>query len=252
MFSVWRPADFTGACVHVRLVWCRSDNQAMTSLVLLAALTTAPPQAACKPQFAPLTTGTHAGDSSQPFWRRKEAGDWGGDGWLGWTWSSGTLQPVRLIVTDRPNDDDHDEDQVTIESIPDVAFAVRCVPGLRAGRIQPTRVMNDSLDPKRALNIALGSRRYELRLESARTDLFDAQVVLTDGSRTQVLYAADGFADEPHFDIQWAGDLDRDGKLDLVVNLNRKYSVHPYRLILSSKASGSPLVGEAAVFTTGD
>ena len=239
-------------CAPFRLVQRWSDNQAMTSFVLLAALTTVPPQAVCKPQFAPLTTGAHAGASSLPFWRREEAGDWSGDGWLGWTWNSETLQPVRLIVTDRPKDDDQDDDEVTVESIPDVTFAVRCVPGLRAGRIQATHVMNDSLDPKRALKLALGSRRYELRIRSARADLFDAEVILTDGSRTQVLYAAGGFADEPHFDIQWAGDLDRDGKLDLVVNLNRKYSVHPYRLLLSTKASEAQLVGEAAVFETGD
>ena len=157
-----------------------------------------------------------------------------------------------MIVTDRPKDDEQDDDEVTVESIPDVTFAVRCVAGLRAGRIQATHVMNDSLDPKRALKLALGSRRYELRIQSARADLFDAEVILTDGSRTQVLYAADGFADEPHFDVTWAGDLDRDGKLDLVVNLNRKSSVHPYRLLLSTKASGSQLVGEAAVFETRD
>jgi hypothetical protein len=30
------------------------------------------------------------------------------------------------------------------------------------------------------------------------------------------------------------------------------YSWHPYRLLLSSKAVGTELVGEAAVFETGD
>jgi hypothetical protein len=36
------------------------------------------------------------------------------------------------------------------------------------------------------------------------------------------------------------------------VNLDRKYSWHPYRLLLSSKASARQLVGEAAIFETGD
>jgi hypothetical protein len=36
------------------------------------------------------------------------------------------------------------------------------------------------------------------------------------------------------------------------VNLSRKYSLHPYRLLLSSMASGTDLVGDAAVFETGD
>ena len=77
-------------------------------------------------------------------------------------------------------------------------------------------------------------------------------MILTDGQQTQVLYSADGFTDEPHYDVVWAGDLDRDGRLDLVVNLHRKYSCHPYRLLLSSFASNGQLVGDAALFETGD
>ena len=76
--------------------------------------------------------------------------------------------------------------------------------------------------------------------------------MLTDGTRSQVLYSVDGFADGPHFQIEWAGDLDRDGRLDLVVNLSRKYSHHPYRLLLSTKASAVEIVGEAAIFETFD
>ena len=117
----------------VRLVWYQSDNQSMTSFVLLAALATAPPQTMCKPQFAPLTTGTHAGASGPPVWSREKAGDWGGDDWLGWTWMSERLQPVRLIVTDRPKADEHDGSEVTVESFPEVTFAVRCVPGCAPG-----------------------------------------------------------------------------------------------------------------------
>jgi hypothetical protein len=226
----------------------------MTILVLLLALTRVPAQTECKPQFAPLNTGSHSGASNVPFWRKDEAGEWDGEGWLGWRGNrDDTLRPVRLIVRDRPKDPGDDSEEVTVEWAPDVTFAVRCIPNLRAGRIGTTNMVNESsLEPKHPLNISLGSRRYELRLQSAREDLYDAQVILSDGHQKQVLYSADGFADEPHFDIVWAGDLDRDGKLDLIVNLQRKYSWHPYRLLLSSKAVGAELVGQAAIFETGD
>jgi hypothetical protein len=118
--------------------------------------------------------------------------------------------------------------------------------------IQTSRVMNDALQPDHPLTISIGFRHYELRLQSARDDLADARVVLSDTSRTQVLYSADGFSDDPHYVVEWAGDLDGDGKLDLVVDLHRKYSVHPHRLLLSTKAAGDQLVGEAAVFETLD
>ena len=67
----------------------------------------------------------------------------------------------------------------------------------------------------------------------------DSKVVLSFGTRSQVLYSADGIADDPHYDVVWAGDLDADGKLDLVVNLHQKYSWHPYTLLLSSRATPS-------------
>lgn len=91
-----------------------------------------------------------------------------------------------------------------------------------------------------------------MRLQSAREDRTDAGVILSDGRDTQVLYSADGFVDEPHYFIEWAGDLDRDGRLDLVVNLSRKYSWHPYRLLLSSAAGPGQLVADVALFETGD
>ena len=75
-------------------------------------------------------------------------------------------------------------------------------------------------------------------------------MVLSEGDRRQVLYSTDGFADEPHFEIEWAGDLDGDGELDLVANLSRKYSWHPHCLLLSSMASEHELVGQAACFET--
>ena len=105
---------------------------------------------------------------------------------------------------------------------------------------------------RRAVERHHGPTRYQVHFESARSDQADAQIVLTEGGRRQVLYSADGFVDEPHYDVVWAGDLDRDDQLDLVVNLHRKYSWHPYRLSLSSKATEGQLVGDAALFETGD
>jgi hypothetical protein len=162
--------------------------------------------------------------------------------------------PVQLIV--RPLADKYDvydEDRVTVAWYPNtIRYAVRCVPTVRAGRMESAQVMNHELQYSGPLEIALGKKRYTVRLERLREDLTDAHVVLSDGMVRQVLYSTESFVDDPHFFVEWAGDLDRDGRLDLVVNLSRKYSVHPHRLLLSSKATKSELVGEAAVFETGD
>jgi len=211
------------------------------------------PPAQCKPQFAPLETGSSTGASELKFWRKDEAGDWSGTGWLGWNRESETLQPVRLIIRRPPTElADSLQDDVSVESVPKVTFAARCVAGLSAGKIVNAGVLNHDLQYDGALELTIGALRYRLSIEAKHPDLADAKVVLAHDGRMQVLYSADGFVDEPHFHIVWAGDLDRDGKLDLVVNLNRKYSWHPYRLLLSTKARGRDLVGDAAVFETGD
>jgi hypothetical protein len=208
------------------------------------------PARRCTPQFAPLHSGTSGGGSPLTTWPKKDAGDWNGEGWLGWTYDGGTLEPVTLIVRDLPRERADGYDVVTVESIPDVPFAMRCVdvPSLA---VRSAGIANHDLEFDGTLRVALGNRQYRIELRSSRRYRSDAQVVLTDGERTQVLYAIDDQPDEPHFDVEWAGDLDGDGKLDLVVDLSRKYSWHPHRLLLSSLASWDELVGEAAVVVTG-
>src|SRR3990170_2598195 len=105
----------------------------LTFLLFLAAVAQPTP---CKSQFAPLDTGSSSGASTLQFWRKEEAGEWGGTGWLGWTWDSRRLEPVELIVRDRPKGFPGDDDNVTVESVPEVTFAVRCIPALTAGPIQ--------------------------------------------------------------------------------------------------------------------
>lgn len=225
----------------------------MITFLVLALLPAPTAAARCTPQFAPLTgTATHSGDSDVPYWRTSEAGQWGGTGWLGWSADGDRIRPVRVRVTRRPKISAGDEDEVYATATPRVDFAVRCVAGITAGRMVTAHGYPHDLAYDGPLDIALGGRTYHLRLDSRDPSFADGRVLLSDGIRTQVLYDAQGFADEPHFQIVWAGDLDRDGKLDLVVNLDRKYSWAPYKLLLSSRAKGRNLVGLAALFETGD
>lgn len=56
--------------------------------------------------------------------------------------------------------------------------------------------------------------------------------------------------DEATWKLLWAGDLDGDGKLDLLLNLSTHYNVSTRRLFLSSGAKKGQMVGEVAVFET--
>ena len=66
--------------------------------------------------------------------------------------------------------------------------------------------------------------------------------------RSQTLVeSARGF-DDAYPRVIWAGDLDRDGKIDLFMNSARHYQIIEYTLFLSSAAKDEEIVGQVATW----
>ena len=64
------------------------------------------------------------------------------------------------------------------------------------------------------------------------------------GSNKQVLWdKQDGFTDEPRFELLRAGDFDKDGKIDLEMEMSPKYSCLQQVTFLSTKSLKEELVG---------
>ena len=131
-------------------------------------------------------------------------------------------------------------------------------PGLRAGKVRMARA--DSVyfpghekileipEYRGEIPISLGQKRYLLTLRTRQFE--DYQLVLKDlqAKREQVIYQPEWLdMESDRFRLYWAGDLDRDGKLDLILNATHKYS-HAFnvRLFLSGKAAKGQLVKEVA------
>jgi hypothetical protein len=60
------------------------------------------------------------------------------------------------------------------------------------------------------------------------------RVLLVTGPRTDTLYATE-WQDEGNWGVRWAGDLNRDGRLDLLLDATHKYSIATGRLFLSTE-----------------
>lgn len=80
----------------------------------------------------------------------------------------------------------------------------------------------------------------------------DAELVLSDGQRTQVLYRPREWGEPtyPRWQLLWAGDLDGDRRLDLLIDLTWHYNLSQRMLFLSSVAAPGRLLRKVGLFET--
>lgn len=134
--------------------------------------------------------------------------------------------------------------------VPDADHAVmlvRGVDGLVLGSVvSATYPDRDSHKFDDALSLAWSNKRLALRPvrvgDGFRVELVDAQQV-------DVLYTTD-WTDEGSWALRWAGDLNGDGVVDVLLDATHKYSVFTTRLFLSRKDRDGHSYEEVATLTT--
>jgi hypothetical protein len=138
-------------------------------------------------------------------------------------------------------------------------FLIRGVKNVSAG---PVTTVFDAggrvniLDESSAITLKLGEVSYVLKVFGSEDTAKclsqslprNARLLLVNGESRQVLYTLQDCGTDPSWILLWAGDLDRDGKLDLYVNVTQHYNVSERKLFLSSQAADGQLVREAAEF----
>lgn len=129
--------------------------------------------------------------------------------------------------------------------------------GLRPGPVVGARIAADADTLSRVEPLTLGHAHYRFGLECApaRPDgtRACAFVLQREGVSQRVLefaaYTQDGttvLGNEGGARLLFAGDLDRDGRLDLLLDASDHYNVSQPTLLLSSQARAGQLAGEAA------
>ncbi len=144
----------------------------------------------------------------------------------------------------------------------DAVALLRGLRSLKAGRL-PTAIGERNFQRGDGVNVHLGDRAYQVSFECAAGREIEGQstceVKLASGSAGQSLFTYRStflFDDEWHTSgtldtpmIVWAGDLDGDGRLDILLNTSDNDNVGEMRLYLSSRADAAHLVSEVARFT---
>lgn len=144
-------------------------------------------------------------------------------------------------------------------------------PALVAGALDEAAVEPPGIGdgPRLDTGLAFRDARYRLRSECAPRNeapregqlLFDCRIALRElggRGREQVLVRMDGYANAPGEPawlgndaapaLLFAGDLDRDGELDLLFDTTDHYNVSRPTLFLSSQARPGELLGEVVVY----
>ena len=154
------------------------------------------------------------------------------------------LVPATLSATVTDRDGKGHPQSVAITASPADALAYVRLPGLTEGKVDTPDLRFKGVE--RALTAApvpLPFKGTPWRFEAK-----DKAVWFTDGTRRQKIddiALAGGDDDAPGLALVWAGDLDRDGKLDFVTALTGGDGATMCAW-LSSKAAAGQLVGKAA------
>ena len=145
--------------------------------------------------------------------------------------------------------------QITAEGPPPV-FLAQGLP-FREGRVASAFWSDSPLSIDYGTNsvtIGLGNQAVTVTLEHAPDHVANPRqrerlVLESRGIRQVLMEWPDGRFDAP-VSLIWAGDLDRDGKLDLYMNLSDHYNVSNRTLLLSARAARGDIVTQVAVWST--
>lgn len=206
-----------------------------------------------------LRTGSFHGDEIAPG---------SGGSWLALVFESGglSLHAVKATITSEedPIVDDPGEmtgKTVTITPPVDAVALIRGIPVLKPGPV-PTAVINRVMEPDGVVSLHLKNQSYSLNLRCRVRSPVDGQtqeqcdLVLGSRGTHQILFTylrySDGqemqWASEREPVVIWAGDIDGDQRMDILLDSSDHYNGEEFTLYLSSMATGENLVQPVAVF----
>lgn len=166
------------------------------------------------------------------------------------------LRSTKISIT-LVNDQIIDEDprmktgrKVTIAGKGEPLVLIGGVPALKPGKVVTSDVIaKERMDIGQTLKLNIGAKQSTLTVSGIKKDAewrTGYKVVLQSGGIKQTVYERNQVADSSFPSLLWAGDLDGDGKIDLLMDTTDNYNVRQLTLFLSSKAKPGKLVEQVA------
>lgn len=159
------------------------------------------------------------------------------------------VKPTRLRVKEIPDPDLYDLD-VTTSVNGESIFLFRDLPGIKASEIPTVFLISDDEETDTSLKpgtqiLTLNGVRYSLTLNNPIGGEYPGKgstLTLAANGKEQVLRFLPDGCNECYWTLIWAGDLDADGKLDLLMDLTNHYNREDRVLFLSGEAGAGKLV----------
>jgi len=168
------------------------------------------------------------------------------------------VEQVHDDIGDAP--DEQTGKKVGVNHTSNPLFLLRGAKMLQPGAVTTVSADVQSLGNSSDIELKLAGMSYRLKVstkdkrESEFVTLDDARLVLTDGTKKQILYSLGGTgkheANTASWQLLWAGDLDGDHKLDLYAQISGHYNSSSRILFLSSQAGKGELLHAVAEFST--
>ncbi len=134
-------------------------------------------------------------------------------------------------------------------------FLVRGIPSIRVGPLDSVFEQPRFIYPAEMFSFQLASGRWfgfqaygSAEPDIGGTRVSDYEIRMYQGTQTQTLAEFSVIDNDGPPQLVWAGDLDRDGNLDALLDLRTHYAGHLYVLFVSSGARSDLLVRRVAEF----
>jgi hypothetical protein len=158
---------------------------------------------------------------------------------------------IRAIPHPLSDDDSNDDDGRSIEAEGcRGALALLRVDGLTDGPVATAAAGRLPIPEETVASLIVADAANRSYLSAVRApDGGPVEILLSRGERRQKVASIANCCNDTWPAIIWAGDLDRDGELDLLLEVSAHYAGSEQVLFLSSAAGKSGLVGKVARFT---